>query len=502
MGIRTNALALIASAVIGGCTVGPNFTEPNLLSPSTWFGGHRPDAAATAESLPVQAPVDPEWWAGFHDPILTDLVRRAARDNLDVRTAEARLAQSRAQRGVAASNLLPQVNANSSYTREQLSQKGAISLLSGGGSQATQSNGLGNRQGGIPATQNIPAFDLFQGGFDASWELDLWGRVRRQVESADAVVESSTEARHAMVLSTIAEVARDYLQLRGVQANMRITRANLATARETTGLTRSLAAAGIATDLDVAQAEAQAEQTAAAVPQFEQQEAQAINQIGLLLALPPHSLQDLLLPQQAVPPLPPVVPVGLPSELAHRRPDIRQAEAILHAATADVGAAEADYYPKVTLSGSFALQATQFHNLGSWDAKTFGLGPSVTLPIFDGARIRRTVDLRKAQQQEAAIAYRRTVLQAFTEVDNALIAYSREQVRHDHLVFQVVLSDRALAFAQNRFRQGLADYLVVLTAQRTALQAEQQMADSTATLTTNLVSLYKALGGGWEVEGP
>lgn len=502
MVIRSLATALLATTLLAGCTVGPNFEAPNAFSPASWFASRLGQTRAARESVPVQEPVDPNWWASFNDPILTDLVRRAATDNLDIRAAEARLEQSRAQRGVAASAFYPQVNANASYTRELLSQKGATSLFStgGSGSQATQSNGLGGTQGAVPSSSAIPAFDLFQGGFDASWELDLWGRVRRQVESADAAVQASAEARHGMVLSTVAEVARDYLQLRGTQESLRIIRANLASTRETADLTRSRAAAGLATDLDIAQAESDSEQIAASIPQREQQEAQTINQIGLLLALPPEALRDQLSTPLPVPPVPPRVPVGLPSDLARRRPDIRQAEAGLHEATADIGVAQADFYPRVTLSGSVALQALQFHDLGSWNAKTYGIGPSVTLPIFEGGKIRRNVELRQAQQKEAAITYQRTVLQAFTEVDNAMVAYSREQVRHDHLASQVRQSDRALALAQSRYRQGLADFLVVLTAQRTALQAQQQLADSTSTIATNLVALYKALGGGWDSE--
>ncbi len=498
---RTLAL-LLAATSLAGCTVGPDFEHPSAFSPLSWFSGRQ--ASPAVESLPVQDPVDPAWWDSFRDPELSALVKRAATDNLNVRAAAARLAQSRAQRGISAADAYPQFNGNASYTREKPSDKGATSLFTsgaGGGSPATQSNGLGSTRGAVQ-TPKIPAFDLFQSGFDASWELDLWGRVRRQVESADAAVEASEEARHGMVLSTVAEVARDYLQLRGIQANLRITRRNLATARETVDLTRSRAASGLGTDLDISQAVAQAELTESQIPQLEQQEAQTINAIGLLLALPPRSLSEELVTEKPIPAVPPTVPVGLPSELARRRPDIRQAEAALHSAVADIGVAQAAFYPTVTLSGSAALQATQFHNLGSWSALTYGFGPSLTLPIFEGGRIRRTVELRQGQQQEAGISYQKTVLQALGEVDDSLTAYDREQVRHRHLAIQVRESDQALALSRSMYRQGLADFLTVLTAERTALQAEQQLSDSTTTIATNLVALYKALGGGWETITP
>ncbi len=464
--------------------------------------------------MPVAEPVDPEWWKQFNDPTLTGLVRRVAAGNLDVRAATFRLAQSRAQRGITAADQFAQLNGNSSYTRQRPSRQGVISLIGGGGSgggagasstsggsPGTQSNGLGGQQGGIPTSPGIGAFDLFQGGFDASWELDLWGRVRRAVESADATLEASTEAQRSQLLSSIAEVARDYVQLRGTQATLQITRDNLSTAQQSAGLTTARFRGGLATDLDVANAQAQVEATAANIPQLEQQEAQSINAIGLLLGMPPAALLAELSPPKPVPPVPPRVPVGLPSELLRRRPDIRQAEAQLHAATADIGMAKADFYPKLTLSGSVALQATQVRNLG-WSSGTYSFGPSLTIPIFEGGRLRGTVVLREALQQESAINYQRTVLQAFTDVDNALIAYAAEQRRRNRLVEQVGQSRRAFNLAQSRFRQGVSDFLEVLTAQRTVLSAEQQLSDSTTTVSSNLVSLYKALGGGWEADFP
>ncbi len=238
--------------------------------------------------------------------------------------------------------------------------------------------------------------------------------------------------------------------------------------------------------------------TAATIPQFEQQEEQLVNAISLLLGAPPGALAAELLPPKPVPPVPPRVPVGVPSDLVQRRPDIRQSEAQLHAATADIGQARADFFPRVTLSGSFALQATQIKDLGNFGSRTYGFGPNISIPIFEGGRLRRTLELREAQQQEAAINYQKTVLTAFHDVDNALIAYRAEQNRRDRLSAQVGQARRALSLAQQRFRQGLSDFLEVLTAQRTVLQAEQQLADSTTTVSTNLVQLYKALGGGWE----
>ncbi len=498
---------LRAGVVIGavaGCTVGPNYEPTSVWSPAGWFASNRP-AAAKVASEPVAAPVDIAWWTAFHDPVLTGLIERAAGANLDVRSATARVAQARAQRGVNAAAEFPQINGNSSATRQRLSRNGAASIFSGGaggGAPGTAANGLGGAQGGaIPTSRSIPAFDLFQGGLDASYELDLWGRVRRSIESADASLVASNEARRSALITTTAEVARTYLQLRNAQAQLAIARSNLATARESANLTDARSRGGLATDLDVANARGQQEATAATIPALEQQEAQGINAIGLLLALPPAALAAELTPRP-VPAVPPTVPVGLPSELARRRPDIRQAEAQLHAATADIGVAEADFYPRITLTGSVSLQTTQVKSLFNAASAAYAFGPSLSVPIFDGARIRRTVELREGQQQEAAIQYQRVVLQAFTDVDNALIAYNAEQRRRGFLLAQVAQGRRALGLAQSRYRQGVSDFLEVLTAQRTVLAAEQQAADSQAVIGENLVALYKALGGGWEQAYP
>ena len=509
--IRAGARAgsLLGLTLLGACAVGPDFQAPNPWSPASWF--RKPDAAPVA-SLPVNEPVDPKWWEIFHDPVLTGLMQRIVNENLNVRTADIRLAQSRAQRGVTAAGQYATVNGNASYTREYISPRGVIGLLGSGGAAgnngagtgiAESSNGLGGTQGGIPSaaagpSSRIPSFNLFQYGFDSSYELDLWGRVRREIESADASVSASTDARRQTLVTTLAELARDYVQLRGTQETMRITRENLDTAEQSARLSQERFQGGLATDLDVANARAQVELTASQLPQLQQQIDQSVNAISLLLAEPPGALAAQLTPPKPVPPIPPDVPVGLPSDLVRRRPDIRQAEQQLHAATADIGEATAEFFPKVTLSGSIAIQAVRFKDLGNFGARTYGVGPSITVPIFEGGRLRRTLELRKAQQQEAAIQYQLTVLTAFHDVDNAMIAYHAEQQRHDRLAAQVTAARQAVNLSQQRFRQGLSDFLEVLTAERTALTADQQLADSTTTMSTNLVQLYKALGGGWE----
>jgi NodT family efflux transporter outer membrane factor (OMF) lipoprotein len=483
--------------LLGGCTVGPNFQAPSWASPKSWFSGPREKVPAEP-SVPVAAPVDPNWWTLFHDPELTALERRVAAENLDVRTATAQLAESRAQLGVARAAQFPTFNANGSYTRQKASDVGEFATIP----DALGANGAsGNSVGGFKAG-DLGAFDVYQAGFDASWELDLWGGVRRSVESAKASVMAAAEARRAVLLTNLAEVARDYILLRGVQTQLHIARDNVNTARQSLLLTQQRAAGGVTTDLDVANASAQLRSTMAEIPTLEQQEAADINALSLLLGQPPNALRGELAEPKPVPPVPPRVPVGLPSELARRRPDVMQAEAQLHAATANIGVAVAAFYPSVTLSGSVGLQALQPWQFFELNARQYSFGPGITIPIFEGGQLKATLYLRKAQQEEAAINYQKTVLQAWHDVDNALTAYQTEQARRDQLVLAVAQNERATELAQSRYQEGVADFLSVLVAETSLLSSQQQLADSTTTVSENLVALYKALGGGWEIDLP
>jgi NodT family efflux transporter outer membrane factor (OMF) lipoprotein len=502
---RRSALltALASATMLSGCTLGPDFKRPDWASPASWFAGPK-EAVKPARSIPVAEPINADWWSLFKDPVLTRLEKRVAAENLDVKTAAIRLTESRAQLGVARAALFPTLNGNASYTRELASENGVFGLIPGaaGANNAIGANGAaGNSTGGIVGT-GLKPFDIYQGGFDSSWEVDLWGGVRRSVESATATSEAAKETERSVLLSSLAELARDYVQLRGTQAQLSIARENVRTARQSLNLTQQRAAGGVTTDLDVANASAQLRTTLAQIPTLEQQEAQTINALSLLLGQPPNALRAELVTAKPIPPVPPRVPVGLPSELARRRPDIRQAEAQLHAATADIGVAEANFYPTLTLTGSFGLQSLQFKNAFNLNSKQYALGPGLTIPIFEGGQLRSTLQLRKAQQQEAAVNFQRTVLQAWHDVDNALTAYKAEQTRRDELVQAAAENRRALSLAQSRYQQGVADFLTVLVAETNVLTAEQQLASSTTTVSSNLVALYKALGGGWEIDLP
>ena len=498
-----NTLANLAVLTLAaGCEVGPSFRPPSPQLPSSWEGATQAAAAASGggDLGASGAPVDDRWWKVFQDPTLEQLEQCVAMQNLDVQSATVRLRESRLQARIIGGGLWPTLNANASYEREKASQQGLLSLFSSGtpGSEAsgTFGSGAGGAPGSSSSTLSAP-LNLWQYGFDASWELDLWGGARRALEAANASAQASQEDLRTALLQELAEVARDYMTLRGVQAQRSIVEATLAADRDTASITGQRAAAGVAPHQDLVSAEAEVESVSSQLPTLGQQEAQLLNALSLLLGAPPDALRgELATPRQSAPALP-TVPLGVPSELARRRPDIRSAEAKLQAATAQVGVAAAELYPSITLTGSFGLQALQFGNLGSWSARQYALGPSLTLPLFEGGRLRGTVQLRKVEQQEAAINYQKTVLQAWHDVADALIAYDAEQVRLQRLIQAAHDSDEVLRIALERYRSGVDPYLNVLTAQRTLLQYQLEATQSRTTVESNLVQLYKALGGGW-----
>jgi NodT family efflux transporter outer membrane factor (OMF) lipoprotein len=471
-------------AMLAGCALGPDFVPPAPQLPAGSYTGEPVDPW-------LQQSPESSWWAVFRDPILTDLERRVATENLDVLTATIRLAESRFQRGVVAAAEFPSVNGDGKYQRELYSVNGPF---------VQAPVGLINLL--VPGSRSGPLFPTpfneYYIGFDASWEVDLWGRVRRQVEAADAQVDQAAEQRRDALVSSLAELARDYIQLRGVQMQIRIADENLKVAQDVLARAQERAVRGLSPGLDVEEAAAQVENIRAQVPALEQLESQHINAVALLLNQPPGALHAQLARPKQVPPAPPRVPVGIPSELARRRPDIRAAEAQLHAATADIGVAVASFYPTVQLNGTIGLDSLDIRKLWQLNSLQYMAGPSITVPIFAGGRLANTLKLSDVQQQEAAVQYQKTVMRAWHEVVNALIAYRLEQQRRTRLVLQIEHSRLALTAARERYSDGVGDFLRVLDSERTLLQAEQQHVTSTTNVSLNVVQLYKALGGGWE----
>ena len=468
--------AALLAMLLGGCTVGPDFVRPVVDAPSRWWGS----AQDVPRTVTYGGEVDAAWWDSFHDPELSALVGRLAKQNLGLQEAAERVQQGRAQRQVAASQGLPHLDAQAQYQRERQSPTGPISLF-----QAVP---------GAPLS-----FDVFTDSLNASWELDLFGRVRRAVEAQDADTEAAIEARHGIALMAISDLAQDYLQLRGTQRLEAITSQYVAEAERNAALVHDRFDNGVSTTLDIANAEAQRASIAAMLPQLRATRAELINAIGFLLAEPPRALEGELAAPAPLPDVPPSVPIGLPGELARRRPDVREAEARLHAATAETGVAVTDFYPDVTLNGMAGTQSLQFARVFDLHSGMFQVGPSIDLPIFEGGRLRGTLRLRRSQQREAALQFRSTVLQAWQEVDNALTAYAEAQRRREQVAEAVRQYTAALAAARQRYQEGAIDFLNVIAAESSVLQNENVLANSDTQIATDLVALYRALGGGWEL---
>jgi len=448
--------------LLAGCAVGPDFKPPETAVPDQWVGPLPPPATSAELDLA-------RWWVVFGDPKLTSLVERAVESNLDLKLAEARVRQARAARGITISGLGPTLDASGSYRRS--------GTAAGSASQ-------------------------YQAGFDAAWELDLFGGTRRSIEAATANLEAAVDARLNALVTLTAEVAANYIDLRGFQEQIAIAQRNLKSQQHSADLTRQRFQGGLVSGLDVANAEAQVATTAAQIPLLEQSAQQTIYSLSLLLGREPGALLAELTPPTAIPTAPPAVPVGVPSELLRRRPDIRQAEALIHAATADIGVATADLFPSISLTGNLGTQGSKFNSLGNWSNRFWSIGPSVSWPVFASGRIRSNIEVQRALEEQSLIAYRTTVLTALQDVENALIASAKEQEHYQALTQAVTANRRAVDLATRLYTQGQTDFLNVLQAQGALYSSENALALSSRTLSTNLVALYKALGGGWTPDLP
>lgn len=462
----------VCFVMLTGCTVGPNFSHPtNKIRVAKWqsLSNDNHLVPTQSSSLPSQ------WWTLFNDSVLTELENNAQLTNLDLQMAESRIEQSRAQLGITSSALLPNVSAGASYERDKLSENGRFAAL---GASTTP-------------------YNFWQTGFDASWELDLWGRTRRAREGAKATLEATEYDREAVRVSLSAEVARNYLQLRGTQTQLDIANQNKDIAEHTLKLALSREQNGISTRFETSTARAQLATINAMIPELTQQRNAYMNALALLMGEQPRALNSLLSRAIPLPSLPTHVPVGIPSTLVHRRPDILRAEAQLHTATASIGVAKADFYPSIGLTGAIDVEGFNSRDLSSWNSHAFSVGPTVYLPIFQGGRLKQRLALTEAQQKTAALAYRQTVLQAWHEVDNALDAWTSQQRQHDELLISYEQNKEALQIAERGYQEGATDYLNVLTAQRNVLVSQTSLNTSATSAALTLVNLYKSLGGGW-----
>jgi len=476
IGRKCELLGTASALLLAGCAIGPNYHRPAVAVPAQW--------PADSGTQAVAGPTMEEWWKSFHDAELNSLVTRAVASNLDLQVAAGRVEEARANRGTARSAAMPQITGSAVATRERQIAEGFIPGAPGGGGSLQT----------FSYTTN-----LFSALADMSWEIDLFGGIRRQAQAASGDLAAQEEDRRNVLISLLGDVAANYAQLRGYQLRLEIARRNIAVQEETVKLTQDLVNAGQSTERDVAQSEALLDSTRATLPALESGREAAVHRLSVLLGREPGALADELASSAPLPPVPPGVPVGLPSELLERRPDIRRSEAQLMAATARVGQAKADYFPKLSLTGSAGRESTQLHDLTLGLANVFSIGPSISLPIFTGGKIRSNVAVQEARLKQAQATYQSTVLEALEETDNALANLGSERQREERLQAVVRESQTALDLAKIQYQAGLADFLTVLDSERSLAGNQDQLAQSQVSLVVNLISLYKALGGGWEV---
>ena len=452
---------LLATVFIACAPVGPDYQPPHQELPANWREtGLKEEGVIGSKELE-------HWWTLFNDPQLDSLIRRATLANLDLQVATSRIAQARAQYLLVRGTTLPTADVSGYYSR-----------FGRGGN---------------------PHQDLFQVGFDAGWEIDIFGGARRAVESAEASFTAAKESRNDVLISLQAEVARNYLELRGSQQRLTTAEDNLAAQQKSYELARERQAIGLGTGLDVAQAKTLLEFNKAQLPALEDSAGQAIYRLDLLLGQLPGSLADELTHRGDLPFPPPLLPAILPSELLRSRPDIRQAERQLAAATADIGVAVARLFPQFSLTGMVGLQNSNLGNLLSNSSQFWNVGPSINWSLFNGGRVRAGIDLNRARREEAQFTYERIVLGALSEVESSLLTWKREAEINRSLKAATTAAQQALTLATGRYRAGLSGMLDLLLSERALYQAQDQLIVSSQRLNINLVALYKALGGGWKI---
>jgi NodT family efflux transporter outer membrane factor (OMF) lipoprotein len=475
------ASVLGITVLSAACMVGPNYHPPKTKVPESY--GEINDAKAPASTTTAAQPQLANWWTTFEDETLNSLIERSVKENPDLRIAQARVREARAQRGVVAADLYPTVNVSGSYQRRQISENSVVT-------------------GGTGSGQQIPGLEgnLYQVGFDASWEIDVFGGIRRDIEAANADIAAAIEDRRDILVTLLSEVARNYIELRAFQQQIQIAKANMAAQQETLDITRIRFEAGLASQLDVARSEAQVQTTAAIIPLLESSARQSMHVLSVLMGKEPSALVVELSVESPIPSTPPEVPVGLPSELLRRRPDVRRAERQLAAATARIGVATSDLFPKFSLTGALGLTSTKFSNLANSGSRFYSIIPGVSWPIFDFGRIKSNIAVQGAREEQAAIGYEQTVLRSLLDVENVLVAFAQEQEARERLVSAEAANRQAVDLSNQLYQQGLTDFLSVLQAQRDLFVSQEALVLSNRNVSSDLVALYKALGGGWEIE--
>ncbi len=482
----TIAVGWFAVLLTGCATVGPDYVPPEKKVPEKFntASGTGENAKSISpqsdkkgedptEKIPVKR-VTPEmlsdWWNTLEDPVLTQLVERAVKGNLDLKLAQSRLREERARRGIARADRFPTIDASGSVTRQKTSDETTL------------------------GKEN----DLYSTGFDASWEVDLFGGIKRSVESAEASLEARQEELNDTLVSLVAEVALNYVEIRSFQARLEAAEKSRKSQEDTLQIVQDRLDSGLTTTLSLEQAKYNLESTKSEIPTLLTGIEQGKNGLAVLLGDFPGALKQKLETYKNIPITPVEVAIGVPANLLRRRPDVRQRERELAAQTALVGVATADLYPKLTLFGSIGLESLSAASLFTGPAAAFQIGPQVTWNVFDAGRIRQNIKVESERQEQALIQYESSVLTAVNDVENALIDYADEQVRRKSLLKSTQSAQRAADLARELYTAGLSDFIGVLDAERALFSFQDQLASSEGQVTSNLIRLFKALGGGWK----
>lgn len=453
---------MITAVLLAGCVVGPDYQSPILPMPANW-SGEKP----TKSVQPAQLS---QWWQRLRDPQLNTLIEEAVAGNLDVATAKAKIREARASYRQSAGTLLPSADGSGSVTRNKSSET-------------------------TSGTDSI--YSEYQAGFDASWELDLFGANRRGVEAARYGVDAAQEELRSTLLTLVGDVASYYTQARGYQARIALARRSAVSQRQTAELTRTMALAGSATAADVAKAMGQAASTEAAVPTLEASYAEAVHRLSVLTGRPPAALSERLKRSKPIPAPRLPMPTGIPADILLSRPDVRMAERQYAQYTAKVGQAEAARYPSVSLTGNISTAALSLGDLGKNSSIGWSFGPSLSVPLFNAGQLQAAADVARAQRDQYFIAYRASVLTALEDVENALVLMAQERIRISKLASSAKSYGEAASLEGTLYKAGETSLLDVLDAQRSLYSAEDSLLQSRVLLATNYIALNKALGGGW-----
>lgn len=478
--MKANALLCITGLLLSGCVVGPDYKTPDLQYSDHWALQDTNSEPGIHHNLPTDSPtyskekIKTAWWGIFNDPLIEKYIARAVLENNDLRAARARVKQARALRKESDALYYPEVDGSLSQTR------------------LGNSRNTGNSSGNARRT-------VYDAGLDASWELDLFGGIRRENEAQQARLELAMDEQRAVLLSVLAETARSYFSIRGIQKRISIMNANIELQKSTFELINKLYQMGEANEFDLSRAKGQLELTLSRLPDLDADLRTAIFKLSILLGQPPEALLDEMLALKPLPPPPDMVPLGLRSELLRRRPDIRVAERALAAATADIGVAIADLYPSFSLTGSIGRSASVFSDLFEASSNVFSIGPILRWPVFQGGAIRANIKIQEAKAEEAAIRYEQGILTALADVESALTRYAQKILTRDRLQNAMLSSERSTELARVLYNSGEENFLSVLDAERELTNIKDQLVVSETDVMLNLITLYTALGGGWEV---